>query len=369
MKYLFSLAIVALLFTGCDSDSGSSSSNGDGYDRSLILSNLADNIIIPAYTEFGNDISALKTSASTFVENANQVNLEALRSNWFEAYKTWQYVGMYDLGKAYELQLGYQMNVFPTSVAEIDANIIAGTYDLGHSNNHDAVGFPALDYLLYGIGENDMDILAKYTTDPLAENYRNYLMDLVNRMDALTQPVVADWPNFRSEFVSSSGNTVNSSLNKLMNDYIAFYETALRKNKIGYPAGVWTTSTYPEKVEAYYSGAYSKELSLHALKAVEDVFNGKHYNGSAVGESFKTYLDYLNQIKDGTDLSELINNQFDLSRDKINVLDPNFYSQITTNNTMMLAAYDELQKNVILMKVDMLQSFNISVDYVDSDGD
>jgi hypothetical protein len=35
----------------------------------------------------------------------------------------------------------------------------------------------------------------------------------------------------------------------------------------------------------------------------------------------------------------------------------------------MLLTYDELQKNVVLMKVDMLQAMNVSVDYVDADGD
>ena len=35
----------------------------------------------------------------------------------------------------------------------------------------------------------------------------------------------------------------------------------------------------------------------------------------------------------------------------------------------MLNTYNELQRNVILMKVDMLQAMDISVDYVDADGD
>ena len=35
----------------------------------------------------------------------------------------------------------------------------------------------------------------------------------------------------------------------------------------------------------------------------------------------------------------------------------------------MLQTYDELQKNVVNMKVDMLQALNIRVDYVDADGD
>jgi hypothetical protein len=35
----------------------------------------------------------------------------------------------------------------------------------------------------------------------------------------------------------------------------------------------------------------------------------------------------------------------------------------------MLSAYDALQRNVVFMKVDMLQALNINVDYVDADGD
>ena len=35
----------------------------------------------------------------------------------------------------------------------------------------------------------------------------------------------------------------------------------------------------------------------------------------------------------------------------------------------MTEAYDALQLVVVSIKVDMLQAFNVSVDYVDADGD
>ena len=50
-------------------------------------------------------------------------------------------------------------------------------------------------------------------------------------------------------------------------------------------------------------------------------------------------------------------------------MNSSFVDQVETNNSLMLQTYDELQKNVILMKVDMLQALNINVDYVDADGD
>ena len=46
-----------------------------------------------------------------------------------------------------------------------------------------------------------------------------------------------------------------------------------------------------------------------------------------------------------------------------------FVQQITADNIPMLELYQELQDNVVIMKVDMLQALNIKVDFVDADGD
>jgi len=35
----------------------------------------------------------------------------------------------------------------------------------------------------------------------------------------------------------------------------------------------------------------------------------------------------------------------------------------------MLSTYDAIQKTVVMLKVDMFQNLNISVDYADADGD
>ena len=65
----------------------------------------------------------------------------------------------------------------------------------------------------------------------------------------------------------------------------------------------------------------------------------------------------------------MINDQFDNARNTASVLPESLADQIDQDNTLLLNTYDELQKNVVLMKVDMLQSLNIRVDYVDADGD
>ena len=54
--------------------------------------------------------------------------------------------------------------------------------------------------------------------------------------------------------------------------------------------------------------------------------------------------------------------------DKI-FLKENFVDQVNENNIEMLRTYDVIQAGVVMLKVDMLQKLNISVDYVDADGD
>ena len=70
-----------------------------------------------------------------------------------------------------------------------------------------------------------------------------------------------------------------------------------------------------------------------------------------------------------TFLSEKINNQLIKIKDKLSELNTYFSQQITDENLQMLITYDVIQANVVFLKVDMLQSLNISVDYADADGD
>ena len=93
--------------------------------------------------------------------------------------------------------------------------------------------------------------------------------------------------------------------------------------------------------------------------------NGKQFNGNSTGESFKSYLLYL----DRNDIYISTRDQFNAARIEINNLTNNLSEQVITDNAKMTRAYDELQKAVVLLKVDMLQAFSINIDYVDADGD
>lgn len=276
---------------------------------------------------------------------------------------------MFEIGPAEAVTLRDFTNIYPADANAIETNITEGTelYNLTLPSARDEQGFPALDYLFHGSAPSEGEILARFSNE---ENLRVYLDDVVNRMNALASEVLSEWKNnYRDTFVERSGSDASSSVNKFLNDYLFYYEKILRAGKIGIPAGVFSNNPLPEKVEAFYNQEVSKVLHLTALNATIDFFNGNHFDGNGSGESLKSYLDFLNTITEGEQLSNLINNQFDQAIIESEKLNDNFYQQVSDNNTLMLQAFDAIQANVVLLKVDMFQALNVKVDFVDADGD
>lgn len=377
MKKIFFLFLSTLIFLSC-TDNSPSGPDVDDFDRESILVNWADNIIIPSLENFAAETEDLKLASETFSADPSQQNLTLLREQWLESYKAWQHVSMFQLGAVMDFS-GY-LNTYPTNANEssfnsdesktIQENIETGNYNLILPSTRNTQGFPALDYLLYGLAESDSELLSFYTSNDLADSYKTYVTDLATRIDTLANTVLENWTTgYRDEFVSNSGNGANSSLDMMVNDYIFYYEKALRAGKIGIPAGVFSGSPLSSHVEGFYSRDFSKVLFMESLDAAQNFFKGTHFNSSESGESLQSYLLFLNTMKGGESLASLINNQFNTARQKAQGLNDDFAEQVESDNILMLSAYDELQKNVVLMKVDMLQALNISVDYVDADGD
>lgn len=363
---LFSFSVI---IWGCTEDTPSGTS-ADDFDRSAILENWADNIIIPSFNALANSSADLHTKAVQFANNPTPAKLQTLRTAWKVAYFDFQHVSMFEMGLAMELRYRDNLNIYPADTTEIKENIQEGTYNLELPSLNNSQGFPALDYLINGTGNTDAQIAARFSTGAEAEAYQQYLTDLTQRIYSLTDEVLENWTSgYREEFVSNTGNGANASIDMMVNDYIYYYEKHLRAGKIGIPAGVFSGTPLSSHAEAYYSEAFSKDLFLEALQASQNFFNGVHYGSAESGESLNSYLDFLQTIKGGTDLSTLINRQFEEARNEAQALSGNFAVQVEEDNTLMLSTYDALQKNVVYMKVDMLQALNINVDYVDADGD
>jgi hypothetical protein len=374
-KYIIvSLLTLGALATYSCSDDDTVSTEEEGsnptFDRGVMLANWADNIIVPSFTDFGIKTSALEVATQTFVDNPTTVNLESLQASWFNAYISFQEVSLFEIGKAEEINYRIRLNAYPTSVSKIDDYIENGNVNFALPSSFDAQGFPALDYLLYGLGETNEETLGFYTTHTKADSYKTLLNGVSQTIHSLTEEVITSWTGpFRDSFVTNTASSVNGSVDKMTNDFIYYYEKSLRAGKVGIPAGIFSNDPLPQNVEALYKSDISKELLLASIETTRNFFNGEHFDGTTAGIGFKDYLDFLNSIKGGDDLSVLINQQFNLAEEKAKTLNDNFTIQIGNDNSKMLETYNELQRNVVFIKVDMLQALSIDVDYVDADGD
>ncbi len=370
MKYSFLLLSCTLLFVfGCKPEMPDDKIV-DKVDRQAILTHWADQIIIPGYTEFVSKAGALSSASLQFEISPTQSNLEVLRLSWKEAYVRWQMVSMFEIGPAEARRLRNNFNIYPVNVSELTANISQGNYNLELPSQIDRQGFPALDYLLYGLGESDIEILDRYTIDEQAGTYLTYLTDLTARIQELSEMALDEWTSsYRDEYIANDGSSANASFDQTINAILFYYEKFLRAGKIGIPAGIFSGTALPDLVEARYAGDMSKELLLASLDAFQDFFNGEPFSSTTAGPSISTYLDELDSRKGDQLLSMSINQQADQARNHILQLDENLASVIQSDLPKVLSIYDELQKNVVLLKVDMMQALSVNVSYVDADGD
>jgi predicted lipoprotein len=343
----------------------------DDFDRKTLLTNTADNIIIPAYTNFQAVFTEMKTAAGAFTAMPDAGKLTALRQKWKAAYISWQQVELFNFGPAETVSLRNYFNIYPADVNLLRSHISSGTYNLEELANNKVQGFPALDYLLNGSGANDIEIVSNYTANADSEKWKKYLSDVVNTMDSKINKVVSDWKgSYRGQFINNDGTGAGSSMSLMINEYIMYFERFLRSGKFGIPAGVMSGTPAPEKVEAFYSKDLGIELAKTALNASSDFYSGKAFNGGGTGPGLYTYLQALGTNNANvTTLATNIQNQFGAISGKMNSLGNSIHNAIVNNRTSVLAVYDEMQKQVRYLKADMASAIGITISYTDNDGD
>ncbi len=358
------LLVSVLIISSCDRTS--SNDDIDNFDRAAMLQFWATDFIIPAFEDYRNKTASLVSNYENFLNTKDEASLAALRKAWLTAYKAWQAVAFYEIGKAEELGLRNKTNIFPTSVIEIEANMNSADVNLDLPSNFDAQGFPALDYLLYGAASDDQAIIDRFSD----ENFSSYANILISRIHQLANLVYEDWNGpFMSTFITNDGSSGTASTDKLVNDFLFYYERFFRAGKVGIPAGIFSGTSSSGKVEAPFSSTHTKELFLDAFQNLANFYAGNSPYTNNSGPSLKSYIIEITSQNDFESLDQKIVDQWAMVSAEVAPLNPSFKFQIEEDNSPLLKAYDEIQKGVILLKVDMMQLLNIRVDYVDADGD
>lgn len=354
MKNFILFLSIGIFLIACSNDD----KNGDdtipeSVDQIEFLNN-ARNIILNNYALFNASVNALDSAIQRLNSNPNNSNLETSRTRLKEAYLLWQSVNMFEFGPAESIALRNAVNVYSTDSSKILGNIATASFNLDLLSNNTAKGFPALDYLLHAKKNN------KLIQDLINDaNRRNYLQAVSKDIKSHVNQVNEAWKAYQNSFVTKLGTSVGSSTAQIVNSLNLHYEKFFRDNKIGVPLGVRSAGiARPEFSEAFY-GEYSMELARANFNAIRELYLGN----SAYGLD-----DYLNALG-ATDLNASIQSQLTTIAVKLNALTDPFPNQIQSNPQVVQDTYNEIQKLIVLWKVDLPSRMGVLITFQDNDGD
>lgn len=355
VKFSF-LFILASLFVACaDDDSGAV----NNFDRKAMLSDIGNNVIIPAFEDLNREVVLLKSLVTEFAISPSELALTNTQAKFVEAYTQWQHCNFYDFGPSFTHIIRTSSNSFPTDILTIEENINSQDYDLKSATNLVASGFPALDYLLFGINENPVEFYAEN------ENARNYLNDVTTELYNEINKVSTDWSNTYIEtFTNADGTDVGSSLGQMINQLTHHVEAYLRDGKIGIPLGVRNLNEpLPMHTEAAYKGDISLQLCKENLIALKAIFEGN------AGMGLNDYLDALNAQHIEESLGNAIITIIDKAIDKVNAIPVPLKEAVISSPVEVGETYAALQQLTVILKNDLTSSLGVLITYQDNDGD
>ena len=201
-NFKYKILLALLLIYSCSTDSEVEDEPIPAFDRGAVMSNYANNIIIPRYADFKIELDKLESSINSFTSDPNVSSYDNLNSQWLEAYKSWQYVEMFNIGKAEEIMYFNIMNTYPVNQDRIKNNINNSNYELNNPNDWSCQGFPGLDYLLHGLSNDKEQVINTYKNNV---KYVDYIKAVVSKMVSNTNSVIENWDSYKSDFISSTG--------------------------------------------------------------------------------------------------------------------------------------------------------------------
>ncbi|MBI1288390.1 MAG: hypothetical protein GC178_12530 [Flavobacteriales bacterium] len=371
MKKLLLAISGVLFFASCDTSPNLSNCD---FDETGMLTNYADNIIIPRFSDLDVSLTLLHSQAQQFAATPTSGLLNEVRIYFGAAYGQYQECSMFAFGPGLisGVPFSQRFNTFPTNASQIETNVQNGA-EVSASPNAN-VGFPALDYLLFGPeGSSDSDILALFTTDANAQNRLDYLVGLTSELSSTASSIITAWDasgaNYRQTFINNTGTATGSSISLVVNDLNHDFET-LKNFKFKIPLGKFNGGiVLPEQVEAYYAGG-SAQLAKRQAEAFQKLYAGIGAD-QADGLGLDDYMDCLEakSTTTGEALNPEILTQFSNIISAIDAIPDPMSETLVSNQQVVDNAHTQLQQMVPKIKYDLTTALGVQINYQDNDGD
>ena len=357
-------ALMMLVITGCGGAGGGDPQSD--FDRGALLRQYADQSILPAYEAWVEASADLHLRATEMVANTSSESLLATRTSLENAYITWQQVMLYDFGPAADRAVLETTNTFPVDTGAVMSDVYDSVWVPGTPSSLDQIGLPALDFLLFH-GTTD-EVVSDIASNALLGEH---ILRLTGNIADEAVAIQSAWTNgFRETFVGATGTDVGSGIGMLLNAFNRTWEGNVRKQKLGFPAGVSTFSQtpLPGHVEAPFMGNISVNLIKVAFASYRDLYLGSPVQGDG-SLGLDDYLRSLGNSEFGEQLDTDIQAQLVATETALEQLESPLSDYVVNNQNEAFEVYAELQALVVLWKLDMMSAFGVAITYQDNDGD
>lgn len=339
-------------------------SQAQTFDRDAMLENLAYNIILPSHESFLEAAANLESTVNELKQEPNEDSLEAAQKSWRNAIIKWQSSNLFALG---DLQIMILHNQISKGINSqlIEENILM-TNTINASFIEDqgssVKGLLALEYLLFNEAGNTAVL------NSLDEKHSAYLVAVAENLHAKAQELYLYWSpedgNYAETFISASddGSNVQSSLNKLANQMMAYTEK-LTNWRLARPL-VYHNSSTP------HLGLIEGELSESAVAQIRANLNILllTFTG-AQGLGFDDYLDAVSADYGAIPLSKQMTESIYSALDALESVDKPLATMITEKPERVEQVYNASKNLLIMTGVDMANQLGITVTFSDNDGD
>lgn len=355
---VLAVAVLSVILYAC------TKSSTDGEDKEpdeaemfkiAMLTNYADTLIIPAYTDLQEKLTALNVDVNAFLTSPSVGTQNTLKVSFKAAYIGYEKISLVYFGPAGATSLNNNLNIYPASVSRIESGITTGVYNFTTPMVSDSIqGFPALDYLFFSA-----DAVTKFA-DAGASNRKKYVQDIMVRMKSLVDNVVAQWQTYRTGFIANTKLDVGSPIGTIINQ-MAYEMDQLKGPRIGWPFGKLTLGNIasPQNCEGYYGG-FSAALAIANLTSLKNYYTG----GS--GRGIDDYLLLLNK----STLNNMVLARFDAALTALQAIpEPMSVSFVNSDKTFIEEAYTKVQLLLTAIKTDVVSNTGVRITYQDSDGD
>jgi predicted lipoprotein len=353
-----------LLLWGCDTTTDSFTSLFKSFDRQGMLSNIGNNMVIPAYNDVVTKSSDFNISLQNFKSNPTALNLVTAQTQWMSLNTSWRKCEVYGFGPLDNLLLKTKIDNYHCDVTSIESHITSQSIiDLNYINTVPVSdkGIVAAEYLLFGDGVQDPLSLLSADTQRV-----NYLISVSLSVNEKLIQVQNEWissgNNFISTFITSDGNNVSSSIGKMINYQVMILDE-IKNMKLGKPMGKFDASVIPAEVESYYSKQSIPNINTNMI-AIEAIFNG---NGSP---GVFDLLDHLGaKDNNGTLLSDKIKAKFILIHNDLSAFTTSLDDAVVNDFSSCDTLYNDVYDLYILVKVDVMNQLGLLLTFNDNDGD